>query len=150
MYSINDKSIKHTVTLQYPCAIDLDIKESLLYVGANGSVTLFNLNETFTPTSSWKLPVVSDNPCWGLKLDGPIVYLTIRGAQQIFICNTRDGQVIKKNGELLQLHQIKVSLMIRGELKLIKKKFTSVNILIIGVKYYLKKVESLLLKWEQD
>jgi len=81
--------------------IDLDQKKSLVYIAGRNCVTILDLNLDFL--SSWKLP--KEPPfIWstfrGLKIDGNILYLTINGLNQICLCNSQDGKLLKEFGTI--------------------------------------------------
>jgi len=83
--------------LKYPYGIDIDQSTSLVYIGEQTQVTILNLQ--LERLSAWKLPS-STSYFRGLKVDGPILYLTLAGENQIFLCDKTNGTVLNKWGTL--------------------------------------------------
>jgi len=91
----NEKIKENYSSFIYPYGIDLDEQQNILYIADKNNITLLNFNlEVIT---SWVLP--SNNGYWrGLKINNHILYLTIDGRHQIYLCNVSDGVVIKNYG----------------------------------------------------
>jgi len=89
------KIIKETSSFTKPCGIAMD-ENKLLSIADNSIVTILNLN--FDILSSWKLPANSLYSFRGLKIDKKILYLTMYGFHQIFLCNKADGEILQKWG----------------------------------------------------
>jgi len=84
----------------HPYAMDLDKKNSLLYIANRDDITTYDLKKECTRVSSWPLPVTgNDNDCWGLKVDADAIFCTISNVHQIFICQTSNGKLLKKFGK---------------------------------------------------
>jgi len=100
IYNPNGETIKENRSLQHPSGIDIDQKNLLIYIAHKAQITILNLNLELI--SSWDLPVGSKESFTfrGLKLDDTILYLTINGIHQIFLCNPSDGNVLKKWGNV--------------------------------------------------
>jgi len=71
-------------------------KNSIFYVA--DSTSIFGINLNLEILFSWDLPEHSEDTFRGLKLDETILYLTIDGIHQIFLCNSLDGKVLKRFG----------------------------------------------------
>jgi len=93
----NGEIIKKNSSLSNPCAIDIDQTNSTLYIADKTHITVLNLE--LQCLSSWTLP---KEPLYmtfrGLKVDGHTLYLTIWGYDQIFLCNSQVGSVLKEFG----------------------------------------------------
>jgi len=98
----NNEIIKEYLSLNFPSGIDIDEKNSILYVADRDHITLLDLKLEFI--SSWKF---SKEPphTWsifrGLKVDREILYLTIYGLHQIFLYTCQDGKILNEFGEVL-------------------------------------------------
>jgi len=93
----NNKNSEQITSIKAPSAIDVDYFKSLLYIAGKHDVTLLDLNND-TVVSSWNLPV---NTIWkfrGIKIDGSIIYLTLRFPYVVFLCDSNNGKVLKKFG----------------------------------------------------
>jgi len=93
----NNKNSAQITSIKAPSAIDVDYFKSLLYIAGKHDVTLLDLNND-TVVSSWNLPV---NTIWkfrGIKIDGSIIYLTLRSPNIVFLCDSNNGKVLKKFG----------------------------------------------------
>jgi len=103
-YSHRHEKIKQSSLscLDYPISMDLHEENKLLYIVNRKNVTILDLN--FDLVSSWNLPVFGNDlyTFRGIKLDSKnnLLYLTIRGVNEIFICNSFNGQVLKKWGNI--------------------------------------------------
>jgi len=76
-------------------------KKSLLYVADFSHVSIFNLNLEIL--SSWPLSVslpLSRKTFRGIKADENLIYLTISGINQIFLCDRENGKVYQKWGQV--------------------------------------------------
>jgi len=71
-------------------------KNSLLYLADQTHVTVFNFQ--FHIVASWGLPSTSTDIQRSIKVDRDVVYLTIYGKHQIFVCNALDGKLAKRWG----------------------------------------------------
>jgi len=100
IYNTNKNLIKQNSSLKIPFALDIDQKKGQIYVVDDPRVTIFNLNLEFI--SSWKLPVYRSSIVRGLKVDSPILYLTINVENQIFVCHSLDGKLITKWGNQMK------------------------------------------------
>jgi len=69
-----------------------------LYIADDTHVTILNLKLEIL--SSWRLPTTSKTILRGLKVDEKILYLTMSNVHQIFICNSQDGKVLNKWGNV--------------------------------------------------
>jgi len=72
----------------------------LVYIAGVTHVTILNLNLEII--SSWKLPALPTPSLnfRGLKVENTIIYLTVDGIHQIFLCNTVDGKILNKWGSV--------------------------------------------------
>jgi len=96
-YNLNHEIIEQITSIKSPAGIDIDIEKSLLYVASSTHVTLRSLQNK-TILKSWKLPIGNTTDFRGIKVDGSLIYLTIRSSHQIFLCNSQDGENVKKFG----------------------------------------------------
>jgi len=91
--------IKENLSLKYPTGIDIDEKNSILFVASQTHVTLLNLKLAFL--SSWKLPTKKRPFGWAphreIKVDGNTLYLTIDLQHQVFLCS-QNGKLLKEFG----------------------------------------------------
>jgi len=98
MWTLNGKFIKNTKSVSsLAAAIDIDTKANLLYVVSQKYVTILNLE--LVKRSAWKLPVYSALYLRGIKVDNTIVYITVRGYNQIYICEANTGKLLFKYGQ---------------------------------------------------
>jgi len=91
----NGKILFTNASLNYPIGLDLDEKNSLLYIIDREKVTIFDFE--LKMISFWNLPDKSpESRKWlrGIKVDETICYLTIEGFHKIFLCQTQNGKVI--------------------------------------------------------
>jgi len=95
--SIGEK-LKENRSFNTPCGLDIDEKTNLLYVVDHNNVTI--LNPDLDLISFWELPKKEHSYFRGLKLNNNVLYLTIRGIHQIFLCNPHDGKVLNKWGNI--------------------------------------------------
>jgi len=79
-----------------PFGIDIDEKNSILYIADQTHVTTTNLKLELI--FAWKLPEVSDLRFRGLKFDENLLYLTIDGIHQVFVCNSQNGKLLRTFG----------------------------------------------------
>jgi len=94
-YKTSGEKIKgHSASFNYPCCIDIDETANLLYIADLSNITV--LNPQLDIISSWKLPLQFGS-LRQIKIDNNILYLTIGGIHQIFVCSY-DGKVINKWG----------------------------------------------------
>jgi len=99
IYEANFKITKQNSSLNAPSGIDIDEKNSLVYVADCAHVTILNLNlEILT---SWKLPASSAAIYRGIKIDNTILYLTFFFLHEIYLCNSSDGKLLQKWGSEL-------------------------------------------------
>jgi len=99
-YTRNGEIFEQLNFISKPAGIDLDIKNSLLYIVSLTSVTIRNLLQSKN-TTSWKLRMkgCSDYAEFrGIKIDEDIVYLTLQKSHQIFLCDPLTGKILKTFG----------------------------------------------------
>jgi len=73
-------------------------KKNLLYIADHGNVTIIDLSN-LKIISSYELPTQRYYKYFrGLKLDNNILYLTMSGIHEIFLCSPQNGKVLKKWG----------------------------------------------------
>jgi len=104
-YNTNGDIIGQNIGRIMPSAVDIDEKHSLLYIVDKTQVTIFNIkfepHFKFESISSWKLPKDPFGMLFrGLKVDENILYLTVQGAHQIFVCQSNDGKILKEFGSV--------------------------------------------------
>jgi len=92
----NGEIMQENSALRTPCAIDIDETNSMLYIADVTHITILNIKLQFLSSWNWGRSelVVSR----GLKVDGDILYLSIYGFYQIFLCNSQDGKLLKEYG----------------------------------------------------
>jgi len=95
-YSKHGKIKKQNSSLKFPYGIEMDEKHSLLYIANKTHVTVFNLK--LEKISSWSLPSTNSYRR-GIKLEDSILYITIEDINQIFLCQTSNGEIIKTFGD---------------------------------------------------
>jgi len=97
-FNTSGEILQKNLSLESPSGIDIDEKNSLLYIADQTHITILNLK--LESLSSWKLSKESPST-WsfrGLKVDGNILYLTISGLHEIFSHNSQDGKLLKEFG----------------------------------------------------
>jgi len=82
--------------IQYPTGIEIDSKNSLIYISDMTHMTIFNLK--IERISGWKLPVGIGWGFRGIHIVEKYVYVTMECVHQVFICNKDDGKVISRWG----------------------------------------------------
>jgi len=95
IYTLQGEKINEISSFDYPYGIDFDNHNKFLYIADKYHVTILNLKLEIM--SIWKLPTSNDY-YRGLKIDNNVLYLTIGGIHQIFLCNSSDGKILNKWG----------------------------------------------------
>jgi len=96
IYNTSGNIIQENSSVKSPSGIDIDEKNSLLYIAGATRVAILNLKLEFR--SSWDLPEKNYAGFRGLKVDGKTVYLTIEGLHKVYFCNSQDGTKLKELG----------------------------------------------------
>jgi len=89
--------LKECTSFGFPWGIDMDEKRNLLYVADKLKITILNLQD-LDIISDWRIPTEGYGYFRGLKYDDNILYLTIGGKQQIFLCDPSNGTILNKWG----------------------------------------------------
>jgi len=77
--------------------MDLDEKNSLLYLADRNQITILTLK--LEKISSWEYPMkTTSSPYRGLKIDEDILYLIIYECHQIFLHNSKNGEILNRWG----------------------------------------------------
>jgi len=98
-YNTNGEIVRTNSTLKNPSGLDIDETNYLLYIADLTHVTVLNLKLEFV--SSWKLPKEPPGTIdRGVKIDGRILYLTIDGLHQIFLCDSQNGKILTEFGNV--------------------------------------------------
>jgi len=95
----NGLTTKEISSLKHPFALEIAKKKDIIYIAHDTHVTMVNTN--LEVISSWLLPTMSPFAVLsfrGLKLDDDVIYVTISGVHQIFVCNSLSGTVLKTWG----------------------------------------------------
>jgi len=93
-YNLNGEIIEENTSIRSPAGIDIDRNKSLLYVAGRTHVTLLPLDSK-TPLFFWELPIKNDYHYRGVKIDDDtMIYLTLFGVHQIFMCNSTNGKIL--------------------------------------------------------
>jgi len=89
--------MNENVNFERPCGIDINEEKKLLYIADKVFITILNLE--LDKITSWKLPNRQQYYEYrGLKYDKDILYLTVQGTSEIYLCKSENGEVIKKFG----------------------------------------------------
>jgi len=97
-YNTKGEIIKKISSVKNPYGIEIDKKNSLLFVADQTHVTILDLNLDIVKW--WDLP--KDTYSFrGLKVDGNILYVTIDENHEIYLCNCKTGEVLQKFGKAL-------------------------------------------------
>jgi len=93
----NDKMYENT-TFIFPCGIDIDIEKEILYIADKKNLTQLNLK--LDRITSMELPVMTPKSSYfrGLKVDDGILYLTMQNINEIYLCSSQDGKILRQWG----------------------------------------------------
>jgi len=99
IYDENSEKITQNLSVNEPVGIDIDINKSRLYIAGKTHMTLLSLQNQNFDLSSWELPKGSTWTFRGIKSEGNIIYVTLWGLPQVFLCNSENGIILNKFGK---------------------------------------------------
>jgi len=97
-YNLQGEIIEENNSFKGPTVMDIDIKKNLFYIVGSTHVILVSLQNQ-KELSSWLLPAIPPQIFRALKVEENIVYLTLYGLHQIFVCASNDGKLLNKFGK---------------------------------------------------